>query len=295
MPVGDLDVLPGVLMEKILLMLDLEALLAAASTCKGFCSLLIGRGGECLRLDEAKTKASKLFSEPFNLSKRDVLRLTELELIGRPMGRPLGAKGASVLSQALLVGALPKLEQLRLGFNQIGDEGCKTLAEHLPTSMEMLSLYNNQIGDEGCKALAEHLPTSLETLSLTGNQIGDEGCKALAEHLTTTCTSLKTLDLGMNQIGDEGCKVLAEHLPTSLTQLFLGGNRIGDEGCKALADHLPTTCTSLKTLDLGMNQIGDEGCKVLAEHLPTSLQFLMMALEHSTLSAACGERGVTFV
>ena len=119
-----------------------------------------------------------------------------------------------MLSQALLVGALPKLEQLRLGFNQIGDEGCKTLAEHLPTSMEMLSLYNNQIGDEGCKALA---------------------------------------------------------------------------------DHLPTTCTSLKTLDLGMNQIGDEGCKVLAEHLPTSLQFLMMALEHSTLSAACGERGVTFV
>eukprot|EP00665_Eupelagonemidae_sp_cell47_P008233 gene8233-5964_t len=73
---GDLGVLPGVLVEKILLLLDLEALLAAASTCKGFCSLLIGSGGECLRLDEAKTKASKLFSGPFNLSKRDILRST---------------------------------------------------------------------------------------------------------------------------------------------------------------------------------------------------------------------------
>ena len=50
MPVGDLDVLPVVLVEKILLLLDLEALLAAASTCKGFCSLLIGRSGECLTL-----------------------------------------------------------------------------------------------------------------------------------------------------------------------------------------------------------------------------------------------------
>jgi Ran GTPase-activating protein (RanGAP) involved in mRNA processing and transport len=288
MPVGDLDVLPGVLVEKILLLLDLEALLAAASTCKGFCSLLIGRGGECLRLDEAKTKASRLFSEPFNLSKRDLLRSTTLAR--NNMFGSFGAKGASVLSQALLVGALPKLEQLSLYSNQMGDEGCKALAEHLPTSLKTLDLGGrNQIGDEGCKALAEHLPKSLEQLSLDDNQIGDEGCKALAEHLPT---SLELLLLHDNQIGDEGCKALAEHLPTSLKELYLGGsNQIGDEGCKALAEHLPT---SLERLGLADNQIGDEGCKALAEHLPTSLRWLGMGFDYPTLRAACEERGITY-
>jgi Leucine-rich repeat (LRR) protein len=241
--VGDLDVLPGVLVEKILLLLDLEALLAAARTCRGFCSLLIGRGGECLRLDEAKTKASRLFSEPFNLSKRDLLRSTRLAC--NYMCGSFGTKGASVVSQALLVGALPKLEQLWLASNQIGDDGCKALAEHLPTSLKGLYLSSNQIGYEGCKALAEHLPTSLETLWLHSNHIGAEGCKALAEHLPT---SLEGLDLSGNQIGDEGCKALAEHLPTSLEQLDLFNNQIGDEGCKALAEHLPT---SLRVLYIG--------------------------------------------
>ena len=104
MLVGDLGVLPDVLVEKILSLLDLEALLAAAKTCKGFGSLLKGR------LDEAKTKASKLFSEPFNLSKRDLLRSTRLNLGYRLRGDTV----TSVLSltQALFVGALPKLEEL---------------------------------------------------------------------------------------------------------------------------------------------------------------------------------------
>ena len=76
----------------------------------------------------------------------------------------------------------------------MGDEGCKALAEHLPTSLEMLYLSNNQIGDEGCTALAEHLPTSLKELGLHSNQIGDEGCNALAEHLPS---SLQLLWVGL--------------------------------------------------------------------------------------------------
>ena len=88
-----------------------------------------------------------------------------------------------MISQALLVGALPKLKRLELGGSDIGDEGCKVLAEHLPTSLKVLNLNGNQIGNEGCKALAEHLPTSLEELFLYNNQIGDEGCTAMAKHL----------------------------------------------------------------------------------------------------------------
>jgi Ran GTPase-activating protein (RanGAP) involved in mRNA processing and transport len=62
------------------------------------------------------------------------------------------------------------------------------------TSLKQLGLRSNQIGDEGCEALAEHLPISLEGLDLGGNQIGDEGCRALAEHLPT---SLRWLGMGL--------------------------------------------------------------------------------------------------
>ena len=201
--VVDLDSLPAELVEKILEMLDIESVVMALRTCKRFDSLLQRR------LDEVVPKVRKLFEKPFNLA-GDLFQKTELDLARRM----IGVMGCKVLAQAL--GALPRLEELRLDGNQIGDEGCKALAEHLPTSLERLFLGNNQIGDEGCKALAEHLPTSLQGLDLSSNQIGDEGCKALAEHLPT---SLKGLYLKWNRIGDEGCKALAEHLPTRLKGL----------------------------------------------------------------------------
>uniref|UniRef100_A0A7S4BZ37 Uncharacterized protein n=1 Tax=Chrysotila carterae TaxID=13221 RepID=A0A7S4BZ37_CHRCT len=82
-------------------------------------------------------------------------------------------------------------ETLKLVCGEIGDEGCKALAEGLKTNQALTSIDLSKcdgIGDEGCKALAEGLKTNqaLTSINLTNClSIGDEGCKALAEGLKT--------------------------------------------------------------------------------------------------------------
>uniref|UniRef100_A0A0D3JFS2 Uncharacterized protein n=2 Tax=Emiliania huxleyi TaxID=2903 RepID=A0A0D3JFS2_EMIH1 len=70
-----------------------------------------------------------------------------------------GDAEAAQLAEVLASGAAPRLEELILDDNKIGDEGCKALAaalgkEGAAPRLETLSLRFNQIGDEGCKALA---------------------------------------------------------------------------------------------------------------------------------------------
>ncbi|EOD38922.1 hypothetical protein EMIHUDRAFT_224075 [Emiliania huxleyi CCMP1516] len=73
-----------------------------------------------------------------------------------------GDAEAAQLAEVLASGAAPRLEELDLAPNKIGDEGCKALAaalgkEGAAPRLEKLSLNGNQIGDEGCKALAAAL------------------------------------------------------------------------------------------------------------------------------------------
>ena len=105
-------------------------------------------------------------------------------------------------------GALSSLKDLRLHWNQIGDDGLKALAEACASgalaSLKELNLAMNQIGDAGLNALAEAIkPTannasgalaSLTTLELWGNAIGDDGMKALADACASgALASLKEL------------------------------------------------------------------------------------------------------
>ncbi len=116
-----------------------------------------------------------------------------------------------------LAGALEgntTLKELRLGGNQIADEGAKALAEGLKENKRLivLQLNDNQIGDEGAKALAEFSKGhKLILLSLNNNQIGDEGAKAFAVTLREN-TSASLLSLNNNQIGNEGAKYLVNAL-----------------------------------------------------------------------------------
>ncbi|EOD15730.1 hypothetical protein EMIHUDRAFT_211351 [Emiliania huxleyi CCMP1516] len=99
-----------------------------------------------------------------------------------------GDAEAAQLADVLASGAAPRLEELWLQQNQIGDEGCKALAaalgkEGAAPRLEKLYLEFNKIGDEGCMALAAALKEGaaprLEKLSLFSNQIGEAGCKSL--------------------------------------------------------------------------------------------------------------------
>merc|ERR1719238_1158285 len=94
------------------------------------------------------------------------------------------------------------LDYVKLGW---GDAEAAQLAEVLASGaaprLEELYLWNNKIGDEGCKALAaalgkEGAAPRLENLALNGNKIGDEGCMALAAALKEgAAPSLKYLEV----------------------------------------------------------------------------------------------------
>eukprot|EP00937_MAST-01D_sp_MAST-1D-sp2_P003080 g3080.t1 len=151
------------------------------------------------------------------------------------------------------------LTTLNLERNDIGAEGCKTIAEVLPKCpLTTLNLEYNEIGDEFGKAIAEVLPKCpLTTLNLGSNSLGVEGGKAIAEVLPR-CSSLTELNLRSNEIGDEGPETLD-----------LSDNIIGEKGGKVIAEVLSSS--PLSDLNLRSNKIGAESEKAIAEN-PTPIK-----------------------
>jgi len=160
------------------------------------------------------------------------------------------------------------LKTLNLSNNNIVYDGVNIIAEILKinTTLLVLDMNNNIIGDEGAKLIAESLKinTTLLNLEMTNNIIGTEGAKLIAELLKRN-TTLKILNLSNNNIGDEGAKLIAESLKinTTLLVLDMNNNIIGDEGAKLIAESLKIN-TTLKILNLSNNNIGDEGAMSLA-------------------------------
>jgi hypothetical protein len=117
------------------------------------------------------------------------------------------------------------LKELNLGYNSIGNEGARALAQN--TTLIKLHLGSNHVGDEGARALAQN--TTLTWLNLWDNTLGDEGARALAQD-----TTLTSLNLRGNYVRGEGARCLAQN--TTLTALNLSINKVGDVGKKALED-----------------------------------------------------------
>ena len=98
---------------------------------------------------------------------------------------------SAVLAHLIGSGPVAKMAGLFLAYNQIGDEGLKSLSAALGSravpKLEQLWLNGNQIGDAGLKSLSAALGSGavpkLEGLVLAGNQIGDAGLKSLSAAL----------------------------------------------------------------------------------------------------------------
>jgi len=144
-----------------------------------------------------------------------------------------------------LAGALslaPRLKELYLGRNQLGDSGIKVLAQGLAglVNMRILSLDCNQISDAGLSALATNtLPrtSAVSRLDLGGNQIGDAGVAVFAQVAMPCLLALSELILSKNVVGDVGATTLAQScLTDSLRQLDIRKNKIGDEAKQRLRD-----------------------------------------------------------
>jgi uncharacterized protein (TIGR02996 family) len=204
----------------------------------------------------------------------------------------LGLRGLTGAGLGHLVRlGLPRLRWLDVHFNDVDDEGARTLAQAEGLSeLRSLNLGTNRIGDAGAEALAgcRSQLAVLAALDLGGNDITDPA--AAAALLAGPCfPRLVGLSLRDNRFGDLDAKMLAAsgRGPTlrflslrhcSLTAaaarsvatapalahlccVDLAGGALGDDGAAAIAE---AAWDRLSYLHLAQNGIGPDGVKALA-------------------------------
>lgn len=248
-----------------------------ARTLPELASLLPGTSIRALKLEKIPLDAAAVG----HLAKDHALRdLTRLDLRSARMGE----EGIRAL---FAHGPLPKLAQIEIGDNNIGNKGLVHLLACAPTltvlgvgdnrlddtamialaaapslgKLTALDLGENQISDQGLSALVgSGVLASVEVLKLSDNELGPNS----AVEISAGCSRLTTLHLLGNRIGDAGADSLvnAENL-RSLRSLDLSANDISDVGAASIAG--ATHLSSLELLDLSYNRITDTGARALAE------------------------------
>ncbi|KAI2502489.1 hypothetical protein MHU86_11995 [Fragilaria crotonensis] len=210
--------------------------------------------------------------------------------------RGLRPSDAKLVKLALLQNA--NLSVLKLGYNQLGDEGVSLLANGVAMHrvLSSLDLGFNHIGDEGCAALAEALvwqsstsssTSSLSTLYLAGNLISHQGAMALADAIRYC--GLKKLHLTGNSLGPDGVAAITSAMMDheGICELFLGGTFSGSGGCQSVARLLQHS-SSLKVISLANCNINDEDVATLAESIKENRDRLPLeALQLSFNNITC--------
>jgi len=127
----------------------------------------------------------------------------------------LGNVGAKLIAEAICtgggscVGNGGKEKQMLKGDSQHQQQQQQQQHKHHP-SLSVLDLGFNNIGNEGCTSLAQLAVASnsqLSTLYLSGNAINEQGSLSLANVITKGC-GLTSLHLTANNIGSRGVKGL---------------------------------------------------------------------------------------
>ena len=200
---------------------------------------------------------------------KNVQQISHFDLAGNNFG-PLGCFEICKLLKC----SKSQLSWLRLGENQLTDEGAKYLAEAINNNncqLRRLILTLNNISDIGAQHLAEAINNNncqLRTLDLRENNISDIGAQHLAEAINNNNCQLHMLDLRENNISDIGAQHLAEAINNNncqLRTLILSANKISDIGAQHLAEAINNNNCQLRTLHLYRNKISDIGAQHLAE------------------------------
>jgi Ran GTPase-activating protein (RanGAP) involved in mRNA processing and transport len=132
-------------------------------------------------------------------------------------------------------------------------------------NLSVLKLGYNNLGDEGVTTLAAGIAVhkSLVSLDLGFNNFGDEGCKSLAVAMQKACQAnhggtIRTLYLAGNLIGEDGAIALADCIRqgSCLRKLYLTGNRLGTDGVKAITEAILED--ELRRSDNTNNSMDDE-------------------------------------
>jgi uncharacterized protein (TIGR02996 family) len=155
-------------------------------------------------------------------------------------GCPLGDAGVEALAQAE---AWAGLQSLNLSSCDLDWQSGRHLANRrewqqiefpLP-KLQQLILWGNRLGNEGIRRLTRGGWGRLRSLDLRGNQIGDDGGEALAAWATLSST--RHLDLSDNQIGPRGANALARsQFLEQIESLSLWGNSLGQDALTRLRE-----------------------------------------------------------
>ena len=89
--------------------------------------------------------------------------------------------GAKALASKFGMGLLPKISEVDLSNNEIGNDGALAMTKALPPSVKSLKLGYNKLGDKGVKDVVDNLPPTVTDLDLSGIKIGKEGSLAIAK------------------------------------------------------------------------------------------------------------------
>ncbi|XP_072894401.1 NACHT, LRR and PYD domains-containing protein 3-like [Hemitrygon akajei] len=193
---------------------------------------------------------------------------------------------------------LHKCQELRLGWNELGDSGVELVFAALRNpKCKIQKLWLNHVGitDSGAEDLISALSTnrSLTVLDLSGNELGDSGVKLVSVALRNPECKIQKLGLREVSLTDSGAEDLASSLSTnrSLTELDLSRNELGGSGVKLVSAALGNAECKIQKLDLDDVGLGDAGAEYLASTLNTNRSLTELNLNENKL----GDSGVKLV
>ena len=189
----------------------------------------------------------------------------------------------------------PRLRDLSLSFNRVGDAGAAGLASTLPFArgLRRFFLDGNRIGTRGTRAVAEllsHSHSKVSSLFLDGNCAGIQGARCLGRALARVGSPLVELGLSGNALGNDGMHQLLLHGPGQLQLLGLQDNGL-DSG--SLPDlHEALASGSLRALNLSGNAFKDirgvlDGARLQQQRRPAGPTLEGLYLSDNGLDDAC--------
>jgi Ran GTPase-activating protein (RanGAP) involved in mRNA processing and transport len=188
----------------------------------------------------------------------------------------LGDDGIATLATGIAVHKSVVL--LDLGFNNFGDEGAKALALAMREAakrggkLRTLYLAGNSIGEDGALAMADFIRqgSRLRKLYMTGNRIGADGVKAITEAILEDeirREEQRTMDEDVENPANDGLKAVSTKTTfEGMQELFFGGTGMGTMGCQAVARLLEST-SCLRVISLPNCDMGDEELGMLASSI----------------------------
>ena len=148
---------------------------------------------------------------------------------------------------------LPKLQYLKLDYNNFGNGGLEELIQsfsEVKSSLTELHLRRTGIGSKDCKALGKLLEvaTCLHVLEVSDNNLDCESTQSIIDSVPKS-TSLQKL--GISDSSPTITSLLS--LKSKLEHLDIGSCKVSTEDLCEFAETIANSCTTLRYLSLSAN------------------------------------------